>query len=240
MIGDVWIIPKSVALQVALLSLCTIGSMSPGWAEPDKTSPTSAAATEPGRPADSKPASRPVCRAKKGQCCLPDGKIVRPCGPVARPGDKNCESAQCGSGGFCHTCRCLPGDSLVDTPDGLRTLSSLSVGDPIYSRNRLGVRVATTIRMVSRVQVMSSHEVIEVRLQDGRRVTGSAPHPLADGRTLGQLQVGDMVDDARVQSVSRLPYQETLLWDLFPAGETGVYFVNGIPLHTTLPMPESG
>ncbi len=237
---SVRILADTPALTLALASLFAIGSFSTSHAQAETKRPTqtSTPATEPTRPANQKP--QPVCRAKKGQCCLPDGKVVRPCGPVTRPGDKNCESAQCGSGGFCHTCRCLPGDSLIETPDGPRAISSLSVGDPVYSQNRLGVRVRATIRVVSRVQVMSAHEVVEIQLQDGRRVTGSAPHPLGDGRTLGQLQVGDMVDGARIQAITRSPFQEALLWDLFPSGETGIYFVNGIPLRTTLPMPESG
>jgi hypothetical protein len=50
------------------------------------------------------PPARGTCGAAEGQCCLPDGTVVRPCGPVA---DRTCRTNTnwCGSGGFCHPCR---------------------------------------------------------------------------------------------------------------------------------------
>ena len=44
------------------------------------------------------------CGAGSGQCCLDDGTVIRPCGPLARPG-RDCMPTYCGNGGFCTRCR---------------------------------------------------------------------------------------------------------------------------------------
>jgi hypothetical protein len=76
--------------------------------------------------------------------------------------------------------------------------------------------------------------VIELRLDDGRVLRASAGHPTADGRTLGALAVGDVVDGAHVVSVERVPYTATETYDILPAGETGFYWADGILMGSTL------
>ncbi len=53
-----------------------------------------------------KQAPRPAvhCRAGPGYCCLEDGTVIRPCGPIGRPGCAK-YTTQCGSAGFCRGCR---------------------------------------------------------------------------------------------------------------------------------------
>jgi hypothetical protein len=47
------------------------------------------------------------CAAGPGRCCMPDGRIVTPCGggPAPSPSERRCVPALCGSGGFCDPCR---------------------------------------------------------------------------------------------------------------------------------------
>ena len=75
--------------------------------------------------------------------------------------------------------------------------------------------------------------MVVLRLEDGRATRGWAPHPLADGRTLGQLRVGDRVDGSTVVSVRREPSAGDATWDVLPSGQTGAYFIDGIPLRST-------
>ncbi|HMU39793.1 MAG TPA: hypothetical protein PKE31_12365 [Pseudomonadota bacterium] len=87
---------------------------------------------------------------------------------------------------------------------------------------------------------MSSHELFSATLADGRKLLGSASHPLADadadaeGRWLGQLRVGDRVDGTEVSTIEQIPFVGTFLWDVLVDSPTGIYFVGGVPLGSTL------
>jgi hypothetical protein len=50
------------------------------------------------------------------------------------------------------------------------------------------------------------HQKVHVVLADGRELWASAGHPMADGRPLGNLRAGGMLDGARVVSAEREPY----------------------------------
>jgi len=76
--------------------------------------------------------------------------------------------------------------------------------------------------------------VVTVRLADGRTVTASPGHPTANGRPLGDYQVGDSLDGALVIAVESVTYGEGATYDLLPAGTTGLYWANGILLRSTL------
>jgi hypothetical protein len=76
--------------------------------------------------------------------------------------------------------------------------------------------------------------VIHLVLTDGRSVTASPGHPLADGRRLGELKAGDEVDGSTVVEATSLPYGGGETFDLVASGETGFYLSDGIPLDTTL------
>ena len=81
---------------------------------------------------------------------------------------------------------------------------------------------------------MTAHEMFVSRLEGGRTIRGSALHRLADGRAIGELRVGDRVDGSVVVSVDVEPFAGDATWDLLPTGETGAYFVDGVPLRSTL------
>jgi hypothetical protein len=179
------------------------------------------------------PARRAKCNAGAGRCCLEDGTIVRPCGPIGRP-DCNQYTSLCGSGGFCRGCRCLPPDARVLTPTGQIEISKLRHGDAVTTLSADGQRVRATVLRVARQQIVTAHQMVVLRLEGGRTTRGSAAHPLADGRTLGQLRVGDRVDASTVVSVSRAPFAGDATWDVLPSGETGAYLIDGIPLKSTL------
>jgi hypothetical protein len=129
---------------------------------------------------------------------------------------------------------CLARGTLIATPRGQVAVEALTVGTPVWTVNAAGDRVAATVAAVGHVAVPGTHEVIHLVLDDGRELRASAGHPLADGRRLGDLRVGDSVDGARILSAEAVAYGEPFTYDLLPSGSTGLYWANGVLLGSTL------
>ncbi|HUQ44388.1 MAG TPA: Hint domain-containing protein [Candidatus Limnocylindria bacterium] len=129
---------------------------------------------------------------------------------------------------------CLARGTPIEGPDGPMPVDRLRLGDTIWTLNRAGRRVAGTVIALGSTAAPRDHNVIEVTLADGRRVTASPGHPLADGRSIGELRIGDSLDGSTITGVRRLAYQGGLTFDLVVSGETGIYLAGGIPLRSTL------
>ena len=129
---------------------------------------------------------------------------------------------------------CLAAGTLIDTPRGAVSVESLQVGDQVWTMNETGERVSAVILKTGSVRVPVTHQVVHVMLADGRELWASPGHPTADGRTLADLTVGDVVDGARVTLVERMPYQGQATYDVLPAGGTGFYWADGILMGSTM------
>jgi hypothetical protein len=129
---------------------------------------------------------------------------------------------------------CLSGSTLISTPDGAMPVRDLREGMSIWTTDEKGVRRAAKILKTSRVAVGADHQMVRLKLEDGRELLASPGHPVADGRTLGSLREGDIVDGASVLSVELVPYEEGYTYDVLPSGGTGHYWANGILLGSTL------
>ncbi|HXG27035.1 MAG TPA: Hint domain-containing protein [Candidatus Binatia bacterium] len=129
---------------------------------------------------------------------------------------------------------CLDRRSTIDTPAGPIAVERLALGDVVWTLDRDGRRVPGTVIALGRTSAPRGHEVIRLTLADGRSVTASPGHPLADGRPLAVLRVGDALDGSSVTAVERIAYDRTETFDIAVSGETGVYFADGIPLGSTL------
>ena len=93
-----------------------------------------------------------------------------------------------------------------------------------------GARVAKPVVHIGRTVVPSTHQVVHLALADGRELWVSPGHPTADGRIVGQLQAGDLLDGGIIRSAGLVRYTGYATYDLLPAGETGFYWANGILL----------
>ena len=129
---------------------------------------------------------------------------------------------------------CLAHGTLIDTPNGPVAVEHLRLGDPIWTLTTDGRRVAGSVIALGSTAAPPDHVVVRLVLEDGRAVTASPGHPLADGRLIGGLRPGDTVDGSRVAVAVREPYASTQTFDLVSSGETGVYLAGGIPLGSTL------
>lgn len=135
---------------------------------------------------------------------------------------------------------CLARGTLIATPTGPIPVEDLAVGDVVWSVDADGARISAPILRIGSMPAPQTHTVIRLRLEDGRAVTASAPHPLADGRPLGTVRVGDTIDGAVVVSRAVLTYGDGRTYDLLPAGPTGAYWAGGIELGSTLKVPAQG
>ena len=129
---------------------------------------------------------------------------------------------------------CLARGTMIDTPNGPVAVNEVRLGDPIWTIDANGRRVAGTVIALGSTTAPAGHGVIRLVLADGRSVTASPGHPLADGRTLGSLSIGDVVDGSVVVGAESVVYTGGETFDLIASGATGIYLSDGIPLGTTL------
>jgi len=129
---------------------------------------------------------------------------------------------------------CLVGETLIDTPSGPMPVKEIRDGMLVWSLRLDGIREAVPVLLAEKNQAPPGHRVVLLRLSDGRELSASPGHPTLDGRTLGSLAPGDQLDGAMVISADLVPLQGEFTYDILPAGETGGYWANDIPLKSTL------
>lgn len=129
---------------------------------------------------------------------------------------------------------CLAEYTLIDTPYGAIPIQYLEKGMAIWTANGFGDRVPAMIIKTAKTPVPSTHPVIYLILHDGRKIFASPGHLIGDGRIIGELFIGDLLDGSRVATAERVIYQKGFTYDVLPSGETGFYWANGILLDSTL------
>lgn len=128
---------------------------------------------------------------------------------------------------------CLSGDTWIATDVGEVRVSELDERDRVWSLDAAGEWTLAAVLRTVWVPTPPGHELVRLRLADGREVLASPGHPLANGRRIGDLAPGDPADSSIVVSVERVPAGEAT-YDLLPSGPTGAYRANGIALGSTL------
>jgi len=103
----------------------------------------------------------------------------------------------------------------------------------VWTADRWGHRQAAVVLKISSMPAPAGHEVVHLALADGWEVWVSPGHPTPDGRPVGGLAVGEVLDGSRILKAARVPYAAST-YDLLPSGPTGIYWANGVPLLSTL------
>jgi hypothetical protein len=140
----------------------------------------------------------------------------------------------------CHTnpnsnCpKCLSVGTLINTPTGSVAVEDLKVGMKVWTVNSKGEKTEAAIAKVGKTLVPDPDYITHIALADGRKVIVSPSHPTADGKSIGTLKIGDMLDGSKIVSTSLEKYASAYTYDLLPAGETGTYWANGILIGSTL------
>jgi len=129
---------------------------------------------------------------------------------------------------------CLAVNTLIDTPLGAVPIQELQKGAPVWTTSKSGKRVPEIIISISKVLVPLNHQMVELVLDDGRKLLVSPGHPTVDGRTVGNLAPGDLYNGVSVVSTKGVPYDENATYDILPSGDTGFYWANGILVGSTL------
>jgi hypothetical protein len=136
----------------------------------------------------------------------------------------------------CPLCKCASPDTPIATPLGDRPIAELAPGDLVYSVDHDAIVAVPVARTHS--TPAPHHHVVRLSLANGAVLEISAVHPTADGRTLGALRSGDLLDGVRVERVALVPYAHDRTYDILPASDTGTYFAGGVLIASTLaPAP---
>jgi len=133
----------------------------------------------------------------------------------------------------CRT-KCLAPDTLIATPSGSVAISAVLKGLLVWTQDADGKRVAERVIETNATRVNGPHDVALVRLRDGREIVSSLAHPLLGGRVVAELSVGEAYDTSRISLIDVRAYDESHTYDILPAGDTGVYWANEIPVGSTL------
>jgi Hint domain len=129
---------------------------------------------------------------------------------------------------------CLARGTLIDTPDGPVAVDELEEGMPVWTADTHGCRRIVPVLRTSVMPVPADHQVVHLKLSDGRELYASPGHPTNDNRTLSMIRTGDELDGAAVTQADLVLYGGEFTYDLLPAGDSGSYRANGIPLKSTL------
>ena len=116
-------------------------------------------------------------------------------------------------------------------------MQDLKIGDPVWTMDAGGERVASTLLKTSVVPVPAGHLFVHVILQDGRELWASPGHPTADGRKMGDLEPGGYLDGALITKLEIVSSDQPATYDILPAGATGYYWANGVLIGSTLFNP---
>ena len=127
---------------------------------------------------------------------------------------------------------CVSPTTWIATPLGVRAIKDLRVGDDVYSVDHGETKSVPIIQI--RRSAVEGHRVVRLSLEGGRALDVSASHPTADGRQIGDLKSGDVIDGVRIIGSNTVPYEHDATYDILPASDTGAYFAAGVLIGSTL------
>lgn len=174
--------------------------------------------------------------------CAVGYSCIEKCGPpVSRDGDpapgfsctKNGEFDPVGRKRL-NCPRCLAEDTKISTPKGEIPVQNVKEGDLVYSVNTNNQKITARVLRTVSLNVPENHQIINLKLKDGRSLQVSPNHPTADGKSADKLKAGDKYNDSIVVSVQKTKYTKDKTYDLLPDSDTGYYFANGILMGSTL------
>ena len=129
---------------------------------------------------------------------------------------------------------CLAAWTLISTPNGDVRVTDIKPGMLVWTATADGTRLAAPVLEVGSMEAPAGHMMVHVVLADGRELLASPGHQTAEGRPLGSLAAGDLLDGSRIVAWELVAYAGERTYDLLPAGPTGTYWANEVLLSSTL------
>jgi len=181
------------------------------------------------------------CSGLGDKSCSDGYQCVQDCGPpVFRvdevpPVSYYCElNENVGKPKMCPIC--LAENTWIATPQGQVNVKNIKVGSVVWSLDKNGNKVKSSVMKISNTDAPKNHKVVDLILSDKREVWVSLNHPTINNKPVGNLKVGDFYDNEKVESVKIIDYWAEKTYDLLPDSETGAYWANGIILGSTLKL----
>ncbi len=166
------------------------------------------------------------------QPVTPSSAVTRTIGTIDAHGTIVVQRTEPGQAPNCPIC--LARGQLIDTPRGPVPVELLAIGDPVWTLDREGRPIVGIVIAIGSTRVPAGHEMVHLATSGGSSVIASAGHPLPDGRRVGDLRPGDVVDGVIVVAAERIAYLEEETFDLLASGPTGAYRIDGTWLASTL------
>ena len=175
------------------------------------------------------------CSGPNDTSCPTDFECAAKCGPPVPRGNEPHPGYFCKLKGYQRPCPiCLASNTEISTPQGERNVKDIKVGMKVWSLNEKGEKVESAVVRVAKTPAPSAHKVVHLVLADGREVWVSPSHPTAEGKTAGELKIGEIYDGAQIKSAELVPYWDGATYDILPDTASGLYWANGILLKSTL------
>lgn len=184
-----------------------------------------------------------ACAGSNDYSCPRGYQCIQSCGPpVPRDGDPPppyfCELNEIArQPKVCPIC--LASNTTIATPKGEVNVKNITVGMRVWSQNKEGEKIESTVIAISHTPVPKTHHVIHLVLSDGREVWVSPDHPTTNTVPVRELHIGDSYDGASVRISETIPYWDEETYDILPDSATGYYWANDILLGSTLRKVQS-
>lgn len=139
-----------------------------------------------------------------------------------------------GTGTTCCSATCLPFYTRINTDKAAKLISNLKVGEKVISLNEENRVITAVVVKINKVKAPPFHKMIFIKFNNGLFIEASFWHPLANNLPIGYLEKGDVYFGRRVIEKKILIYHGDYTYDILLDNMTNIYFVNNIPLKSTL------
>lgn len=129
---------------------------------------------------------------------------------------------------------CLPGSTLIDTPQGQKLITEIQVGDSVWTADELGMRQQAIVIKTNKQPVPSTHQMLHIAFEDGRTLTASPNHPTFNYQLLDSLVVSEGYNNSFITKLEKLDYIEEFTYDILASGSTGNYWAEKVLIGSTL------
>jgi len=133
---------------------------------------------------------------------------------------------------------CCPKGAMVRTPNGPVPIENIRKGDEVSSLNDQLQRVVVRVAEVVVRGVPSGHRLSSITFDDGSRLRVSPTHPMADGLLASELTEGTVYRGKLVAEYKTIPYLDRCTYDILPDTPSGLYWLDGILVGSTLNITE--